>query len=335
MIIFYTNRYKNESDLHFRNVSIDDNISTEEILCETLVSAISPGTEVAAYIGMPPLKPGNIYPRLVGYCNVARVLKIGSKTSGLSVGDRVLTLQSHRSHFIVQKDEILCIVPQGVESHHAACGYLYHLGYDAVLKAGIHLGQKVVIIGLGVLGLTAVAMASKAGGTVYGISNHATPKRIAINTGAQLVYERGELSKLRNILGEQLADVVITTSGAWNDWDIALEIAGQNSFIAVLGFPGRGEKAPINNPLDSQYFYTKQLHIQAVGRSPENNDSRNYLPFNQKSSLSFILDEINSNRLNPDELISANYHWNQLEEAYLSLISKKDSPTTYVLEWTK
>jgi len=322
-------------DLHFRNVSLDDNISSDEILCETLVSVISPGTEVAAYTGMPPLKPGNTYPRLVGYCNVARVLKIGNKTSGLSVGDRVLTTQSHRSHFIIKKDEVLCLVPQGVESQHAACGYLYHLGYDAVLKAGVNLGQKVVVIGLGVLGLTSVAMASKAGGTVYGISNHAKPKRIALNNGAQIVYERGELSKLKNILGEQLADVVITTSGTWSDWDMALDIAGQNSFIAVLGFPGRGEKDPVNNPLDSQHFYTKQLHIKAVGRSPENNDSRNYLPFNQKSSLSFILDEINLKMLNPDELITANYSWNKLEEAYLSLISKEDSPITYLLEWKK
>ena len=175
--------------LHFRDVKLDGLVSEEEILCETLISAISSGTEVAAYTGMPPLKPDNTYPRLVGYCNVARVSKIGNKIRGLSVGDRVLTLQSHRSHFVVHKDEILSKVPSGLESSKAACGYLYHLGYDAVFKAGISYGKKVVVIGLGVLGLTTSAMASRAGGIVFGISNHSTPKEIALNTGAKLIFK--------------------------------------------------------------------------------------------------------------------------------------------------
>jgi NADPH:quinone reductase-like Zn-dependent oxidoreductase len=267
-------------NLNFKDVSLKDSLTANEIFCETLVTAISPGTEVAAYVGLPPLQPGKIYPRLVGYCNVARVLKVGSKITGLSAGDRVLTLQSHRSHFIVQGNEILSLVPSGVNSHEAATAYLYHLGYDAIHKAGIKYGHKVVVI-----------------------------------------------------LGSSLSDVVITTSGAWNDWTIALEVAAQNGLISVLGFPGRGENTPLNNPLDSQYFYTKQLRIQAVGKSPENNDSRNYLSFNQKDNLSFILNEMDLKKLKPNELISNNYQWNDLEEAYLNLISKKDSPITYVLEW--
>ena len=35
-----------------------------EILCETIVTAISPGTELAAWRGLPPLRPGVVYPRL-------------------------------------------------------------------------------------------------------------------------------------------------------------------------------------------------------------------------------------------------------------------------------
>jgi len=320
-------------NLNFKDVSLKDSLTANEIFCETLVTAISPGTEVAAYVGLPPLQPGKIYPRLVGYCNVARVLKVGSKITGLSAGDRVLTLQSHRSHFIVQGNEILSLVPSGVNSHEAATAYLYHLGYDAIHKAGIKYGHKVVVIGLGVLGLTSIAMASNAGASVYAISDHEEPRNIATNTGAMLAFKRNELSQLKDILGSSLSDVVITTSGAWNDWTIALEVAAQNGLISVLGFPGRGENTPLNNPLDSQYFYTKQLRIQAVGKSPENNDSRNYLSFNQKDNLSFILNEMDLKKLKPNELISNNYQWNDLEEAYLNLISKKDSPITYVLEW--
>lgn len=313
----------------------DDDLEKESILCETIISVISPGTEVAAYTGAPPLRLGNVYPRLVGYCNVARVIKVGANVSSVTEGDRVLTGSCHCSHFIIAERDIFAIVPNSLDSSHAACAYLYHLGYDAVLKSGLKYGDTAVILGLGVLGLGSVAMSSRAGAHVYAVSNYSTTSEIAIKFGAKQVFSREKFRDLERLLGTKLANVVISTSNSWLDWDLALQIAGMNSFIGVLGFPGRDLKSPKNNPLASQYFYAKQLHIQAVGFAPIENDQRQFLKFNQKDNLSFILSEIEAGYLNPDLIISGVFSWDKLEDAYKDLIEKVNSPITYALKWKK
>ena len=327
---YLTNPYQ----LIFKDQIIDDsNLENESILCETLVSIISPGTEVAAYIGEVPLRPGNTYPRLLGYCNVARVVKVGSNVSAVSEGDRVLTGSCHSSHFLISESDIFAIVPDAIESRHAACAYLYHLGYDAVIKSNLKYGSSVIVLGLGTLGLGAVAMASQAGGIVYAISDHSVPADIAKKFGAKQVFNRSQFEDLEKLLGVRLANIIISTSNSWSDWNLALRIAGRNSYIGVIGFPGRGHSSPKNNPLDSQYFYDKQLQIQAVGHAPEENDKRQFLKFNQKDNLSFILSEIELGHLNPELLISAMYSWDKLEDAYKNLISRDNSPITYGLKW--
>lgn len=330
-IAYLTDPFK----LIFKDKVIDDSLEKGYVLCETLVSVISPGTEVAAYTGAPPLRPGNVYPRLVGYCNVARVIKVGADVSSVSEGDRVLTGSCHCSHFLIAENDIFSIIPDALESRYAACAYLYHLGYDTVIKSGLSYGSTVVVLGLGVLGLGAVAMSSRAGANVYAISDYSTSAMIAKIFGAKRVFSRDEFEELKLLLGNRLSDVVISTSNSWLDWDLALQIAGRNGFIGVIGFPGRGLSPPKSNPLDSQYFYDKQLHIQGVGLAPEGNDTRQFLKFNQKDNLSFILKEIEAAHLKPDLLISDVFSWDKLEDAYNNLITRDGSSITYALEWKK
>jgi threonine dehydrogenase-like Zn-dependent dehydrogenase len=321
-------------NLIYRDEVVNNIVKEGVVTCRTIVSAISPGTEVSAYVGMEPLRPGVSYPRLVGYCNVSEIIKVG-ENSKYSVGERVLTFQSHRQFFNIDESEILAKIPDGVNSKLAACSYLYHLGYDAILKSKVKLGTPVVVLGLGVLGLGAVAMASLAGGVVYAVSDYKKTSKLAKDFGAKDVFTREQLPQLLETLGDRLADVLITTSGSWKDWSSALKITGQNGHIAVIGFPGRGGESIKSNPLDSQYFYMKQLNIQAVGWSPEGNDARRFNNFNEKSNLEFILDRIKDKTLDPIKLISDTYLWKDLDMAYQDFVARRNSPITYIIEWKK
>lgn len=303
-----------------------------ELSCETIVTAISPGTELAAYTGQPPLRPSVAYPRLQGYCNVARIIE--SRADGFEPGDRVLSFMSHRSHFTLPASDVLYRLPAGASSGHIACAYLYHLGYNAVLRSEVKLGSRVLVIGLGVLGLTTVAMASLAGATVYVLSDQPEPTRLATAMGARAVFRRDQQPELQSTLGAG-ADVVISTVNGWNDWSSALRLAGQNAHIACLGFPGRGQEIPKINPLDSQFFYMKQLRIEAVGWSPEQDDSRGFLRFNERANLAWIASLIESCRIAPDLLISGTYPAHQIGAAYDALLARTGSPLTFLLEWNK
>jgi len=322
--------------LVFENEVIDESkLISDEILCKTLASIISPGTEVSAYNGAPSLRPIKAYPRLVGYCNVAEIIAVASSVKEYQVGQRILTFSSHRSHFIAKTKDVLAIIPDGVSNQLASTAYIYHLGYDAVLKGNIKYGSPVVVIGLGVIGLCVVALSKMAGGKVYAITNHDVPKRVALKMGVNQVFSRNDIPDLKFLLDSRLADVVVTTSNDWSDWQLALDIAGMNAKVCVLGFPGRTEKNIPFNPLDSRYFYQKQLQLQAIGLSPENNDSREFLKFNEKDNLKFILEEIEKKNIDPSLIISGEKPWSELNEAYKILLSREGSPLTFVLNWNK
>lgn len=306
-----------------------------DMLCETLFTAISPGTELAAYTGAPPVREGPAYPRLLGYCNVARVLAVGRDVGAVAPGDRVLTFSSHRSHFVLPVDHVLARLPAEVDAAHLACAYLYHLGYNAVLRGGIRVGSRALVIGLGVLGLTAVAMAAQAGADVHAVSNHPRPRQLALRFGARTSASRDQGDVVSAALGSAGADVVICTTNGWDDWALALEMAGTRGTLAVLGFPGRNAPPGDFNPLDSRHFYAKQLRIEAVGHSPERADARGFARFNERDNLGYLVDLIARGRLDAASLISGRYRAAHIEQAYLDLLNRKDDPVTYVLQWNR
>ncbi|MEM7702471.1 MAG: zinc-binding alcohol dehydrogenase [Pseudomonadota bacterium] len=299
-----------------------------QVLCETLFSAISPGTELAAWRGSPPLKPGNPYPRVQGYCNVARVLEIGKGVDELKPGDRVLTLQSHRSRFVCPADEIYVTLAPEMDARRVATSYLFHLGYNAVLRSGVRAGHRVVVIGLGVLGLTSVAMASRAGAEVIAVSDHSSVQEIARTAYSALkVGSRKEAPHLR----QSGADAVILTTNRWEDCRLAMELAGQNAVIACLGFPGREEAPGDYNPLAAEPFYTKQLRIEAVGMSPLENDPLGFNRFNLRDNLGFITRAIAPLA---DPIISGICPASGLNRAYEDLAARKRNAVTYLLDWS-
>ena len=304
-----------------------------DLRCSTLVSAISPGTELAAYKGLPPLRPSVIYPRLQGYCNVAQVKAIGSEVMGFAPDDRVLSFMSHRSAFVLPQDQVLYKLPDRADANQLACTYLFHLGYNAILRSGVRAGSRVLVIGLGALGLTTVAASALAGATTFALSAQSASAAIAARFGAQATVTRAELPELEKALGPGLADVVVVTTNSWADWNTALRLAAQRGTIAVLGFPGRGEESPATNPLDSQYFYMKQLRIEAVGMSPELPDSRGFGRFNERANLDYLAHQIMSGRLDPSPLISGHFRGQDIAQAYETLLARRSSAITCVLQW--
>ena len=305
-----------------------------DLLCRTEVSAISPGTELAAYRGATPLRAGVGYPRLTGYCNVARVVAVGEAVTAYRAGDRILSFMSHRTAFVISGNDVLLRVPETVRSEDAVCAYLFHLGYNAVLRADVRAGSSVCVLGLGALGLTTVACAAMAGADVRAVSDHPHPSSIAREFGARDVVKRADVAGMLDRGELPYADVVVATTNAWTDWETALRLAAQQGMVAVLGFPGRDQEPPASNPLDSRYFYTKQLRIEAVGLSPEKADSRGFSRFNERDNLAFLVDRIRTGHLTPGKLVSGTFAGTDLAQAYESLARRDNSPITYLLEWS-
>ena len=306
---------------------------SKEIICKTIVTAISTGSEISHFLGFPPLVPGKSnFPRKLGYCNVSEVKVVGKDVNSVQKGDRVLSFATHRSSFLLKERDIKYILPKHSNSDLISTSYLYHLGYDAVLKSGIKLGSKVLVIGLGLLGLTSVCMAKLAGGIVTAISNNKSARDVAIQNGAIGTYDRDEILK-KNIKEASNFDVIVITTNKWIDLQIALKSASQKGNISMLGHLGRGEEKINFNPFSSQYFQTKQLSINAVGLSPEFPDDRGFLRFNEIDNLKFIASLINERKIKPETIISGSYFYKDIAKAYDNIFTRKGSPITFLIKW--
>lgn len=307
----------------------------DQIICETITTAISPGTELAAYFGLEPLRPGNQYPRLQGYCNVARVMEVGKYVNSVMPGQLVLTFQSHRSSFVTKANEILYLLNDDDNPERVVCAYLYHLGYNAVLRSNIKAGSRVLIIGMGTLGTTSLEMCNIAGAVCDVITDTPSKRKQALAMAARCVYSRCDFDKCQEAMELTSYDTVVTTVNGWADWKRALLATRKLGMIAMLGFPGRGQAFPNFNPLDPRYVYSKQLRIEAIGESPDQADSRGFLRFSERDNLKYIIDAIRIGRINTANIVSSRVSHQDIEEEYIKLSRHESDNSTTLIDWRK
>ena len=323
-------------DLRLEQKSLTvDALGEDALLCETVASAISPGTELAAFQGLPPLRPvPSPYPRRLGYMNVARVVATGSG-SPLPAGTLVYTHAAHCSHFVVPRAKVLAVVPATLSPVRASVAYLYRLGWNGLRRAAFKPGCRVAVIGLGAIGLATVQLSSHMGGRTTAISGQAEARARAERAGAATLDKSEASERFLPSLSAMAdhMDVVIVTTGSWEDWELALSMTAFNGSIAVLGFPGRGLPPPATNPLASRYFYDRQITIAAAGFAPWPPGSGNEPPEVLAGDIQAILAAIEKNELDPAALIEETVRADRLADAYHRMTSARPGPGTIVLDW--
>jgi threonine dehydrogenase-like Zn-dependent dehydrogenase len=334
---------KAAGELRFdREILVCEGLGGHELACETLYTAISPGTELAAWEGLQPLRTDRTHSRIVGYCNVARVISTGEWVHRYRPGDLVLSLQSHRSHFVCGEGDILLKLPDGVTDPDrlaaAATTYLFHQGYSALLRGDMKPAEYVGVLGLGTVGLAAVAVASRFGARVFGFSDLEWARELGTELGAVDVYDKRHLDdclgSLRDATARTGLDIVVTTSGEWDDWRFALELCRPGGKICVLGFPGRREPIPPFNPMDPTLFYRKHLSLISCGYTPDVEVDPRVERHTVQRNVAYLLDLVLEGALPARRLISEVLPWFELGDVYARIAGREEGLLTAVLDWT-
>ena len=319
-----------------------EGMGQREVATETLYSAISPGTELAAYEGLTVLRPDRAHSKVVGYCNLARVIGVGEYVRRYRPGDLILTLESHRSHFVCNEDEVLLKLPEGdytaEQLQAVATTYLFHQGYSTLLRGDLRPGQYVAVVGLGTLGLATVSVASRFGARVFGLSDQAEAREAALAVGARQVFDKSQqeeaLESFRRDTAATGIDLVVLTSSTWDDYRLAVEIVRPGGALCVLGFPGRREDEVPFNPLDPRWFYRKQLSVIACGYTPDVDIDPRDIRFTIRRNCAYLVELILAGELPAESLISAVMPWDQVATAYERIASREPGFRTAVLDWT-
>lgn len=235
-----------------------------ELVVAARYSGLSRGTERLVFLGKvpasehqrmrAPFQAGDFtFPVKYGYASVGRVVS-GPK----ALCDRdVFCLYPHQSAYVVPADAVVPL-PEGVPSARAVLAANMETALNAVWDAGLSAGDRVCVVGAGVVGCLVAYLAARHPGTEVSVVDVDPRKADAVRVlGARFA---GVAEAPRG------CDVVIHASGAPSGLATALALAGAEAQVVELSWYG---DTPVALPLGAD-FHVQRLSLRSsqVGRLP-------------------------------------------------------------------
>jgi predicted dehydrogenase len=249
-----------------------------------------------------------------GYSSAGIVLEVGSAALGLSVGDRVACGGAgHANHAeVVSVPANLCVkVPDGVSTRAAALTTIASIALHGCRLTEMQLGDRVAIIGCGLVGRIACRLASAAGASVIALD--IDPARVeaaeAHGAAAGVVVGEATLDAVAMITDGLGVDAVVVTAAASTSDPLVLatQIARDRAAVVLVG------DVPVDVPRAA--FYDKELSFRVSrsygpGRYDPEYEQRgldypiSYVRWTERRNMECVLDLQARARLLVEDLIS-------------------------------
>ena len=219
--------------------------SSHQVLVKTVLSAISAGTEMLFFRGQVPsgmsadasiAGMGNAvqYPISYGYCCVGEVVEIGSSVDSAWHGRRVFAFHPHSSHFVADTSALLSI-PENLSFEQAVFLPNMETATNFLMDARPIVGERVLIMGLGVVGLLTTFLLHKFPiGEIAAIDGYANRRALAVSWDIHSLFSPDEVEKLRHFD----PDLILEVSSNPSALAAAIELAGYGTRIVVGSWYG-------------------------------------------------------------------------------------------------
>jgi len=237
-----------------------------EVTARALHSGLSQGTELLLYRGQGPqafdpsldAAGSPLFPRRYGYAWVGEV--VDSRASELAPGQRIFALRPHGDLHRLRAEDVRPI-PEAIPSARATLAASLETALTVVWDAGIAIGDQVVVLGGGVVGLLTGLLARRAGAARITLVEPAPRRRVC---ALELGFDEARPPDADVPRGD--ADVVVEATGDPACLDRAVAHAGPEAVIAVASFYGE-RKSPIAL---GDGFHRRRLQLKAsqVSRLP-------------------------------------------------------------------
>ncbi len=175
------------------------------------------------------------------------------------------------------------------------------VNHDAQLK----IGQSIVVIGVGGVGLNIVQAASLVTAhPIIGVDLHDTKTALALQWGATHAFNSATtpdyLEKIRALVGPQGADVVIDTTGNPRVIEAAYELTHPDGRTILVGVPRKDQKASL---------YTLPLHFNKVLKGSHGGDSHPH------QDIPRLIRLVQQNKLRLEGLITHEFPLEKINDA--------------------
>ncbi|WP_437574256.1 zinc-dependent alcohol dehydrogenase [Sorangium sp. So ce887] len=230
-----------------------------EVVARAVASGVSQGTELLLFRGEGPTPfdpsldaPGApTYPRRYGYAWVGEVVARG-EGAALGLGDRVFALAPHGDLHLLGPGAARAL-PRSIPGERAVLAANLETAITCVWDAGVGLGDAVVVLGGGVVGLLVVALARRAGAAVRLIEPSERRRLAGLALGAAAAIRPEDDRPCGD------ADVVIAATGDPGELDRAIAHAAREATVTVASFYG-ARTSPV--ALGAE-FHRRRLRLRA------------------------------------------------------------------------
>jgi 2-desacetyl-2-hydroxyethyl bacteriochlorophyllide A dehydrogenase len=226
------------------------------LLVRTRVSAISAGTELLLYRGELPVdgpldeslpafaSAPPTFPARYGYAAVGEVAAVGAGVGDAWLGRLVFAFAPHASAFVAAEGDVL-EVPSGLDAERAALFASTETAVNLVLDGAPRLGERVVVLGQGVVGLLATSLLARFPlAALVAVDADASRARRAVALGARAAVATVAEARVA-LASDDGADLAFELTGDPAALDAALALTGREGRVVVGSFYG-GKRASVD-----------------------------------------------------------------------------------------
>lgn len=280
----------------------------------------------------------------LGYSAAGVVLEVGSGVQGFQPGDRVAAAGAgfacHAE--VLWVPENLCApLPAGVTFEAAAFAMLGGIALHGVRQANLTLGERAVVIGLGLLGLLSVQLLKAQGCRVMGIDLDRPRGELGRILGADLVLTPGRdkvEEAVANFTGGLGADAVLITAASQDSGPLRLAeaVARERGRLVLVGVA--------ELQLSRKAFWEKELSFTVSKAAGPGSLAHRYevkgldyppaqVRWTERRNLEVFLDLLAQGRVQVDRLITHRFPIAQALQAYDLILENREPYIGVVIQY--
>ncbi|MBN1389965.1 MAG: bi-domain-containing oxidoreductase [Candidatus Thermoplasmatota archaeon] len=265
-------------------------------------------------------------PEPLGY-SCAGIVMEASEGTGFKPGDRVAwqgSLYAHHSDVDFIPSQLTVRVPDNVDLKDAAYTTLGSIAMQGVRNSEVRIGETVVVIGLGLIGLLTVQILKAAGCRVFGIDIDENKVEIAKSMGMDAGAPRKHPGVEEQVLAftdRNGADSVIITAATTSPdpLDLAGRIARKRARVVLVGVVG------MEIPRDE--FYLKEIEfVISCSYGPGRYDNEyeemghdypiGYVRWTERRNMEAFLDLLSQKKIDLEKISTHEFPINEASKAY-------------------
>ncbi|URW74451.1 bi-domain-containing oxidoreductase [Sphingomonas donggukensis] len=260
----------------------------------------------------------------LGYSTAGRVVSAGSDGGGYAVGDRVACagagVANHAEYNAVPKN-LSVRIPDGVSDEDASFVTLGAIALQGVRVTQPTLGERVVVMGLGLIGQLTVQLLKANGCQVLGFDPNPARATLAEAMGADRAVSGGLEEAVAAFTRGVGADAVIVTASSKSSdpTNVAGAISRMKGRVVLVGMVGMN--------VDREAYYKRELDLRlsmsyGPGRyDPSYEQAGNdypiaYVRWTEQRNMEAFLELIASGRVTPSKLVTHRFPIADAETAY-------------------